>query len=301
MTPRAVGALMFVAALVAGSVMQAAVPDVAVTGRQRGGFTVVAADFHVHSFPGDGVLPVWDVAREARRFRLDVIALTNHNQMHSWELWLRVPHVQGTAIVIPGDEVTSGHYHMVAVGLSYPIDWDQPAAAAARAVQAQGGVAIAAHPIGRFSDGIDAEALRALDGIEAAHPVMELSANDARDLQQAFARAVSIHPAIAAIGSSDFHFFAPIGLCRTFVFATAPTEDAVLDAIRHGRTVACDARGQLHGSSALAAIVQDDCRAAAAAPAVSAHPRIEHAATALAWIGLVLILVNDERRTTNGE
>jgi PHP domain-containing protein len=288
---RTVAAAAFVTGLTAGTFAQLHAIDLPSTVRQRGGYAVVAADLHVHSFPGDGALPVWDIAREARRLHIDAVALTNHNQMHSWELWLRVPHPRDGALIIPGDEVTSRHYHIAAVGLSYPIGWDQSAAPAARAIEAQGGVAIAAHPIGRYGTGIDADALRALDGIEAAHPVMELNEKAAREMEQAYARAIAAHPAIAAIGSSDFHFFAPMGLCRTYVFTRAATEAGVLEAIRAGRTVACDARGGVRGPQPLASLVAEDCRADAAAPTLSRYPTLEHAATVLTWLALVGLIL----------
>jgi hypothetical protein len=56
-----------------------------------GPYTVLAADFHVHSFPGDGGLLPWDIVTEARRRGLDAIALTSHNNMWSWRLARRSP------------------------------------------------------------------------------------------------------------------------------------------------------------------------------------------------------------------
>ena len=56
------------------------------SGKIYDGFQVLSADLHVHSFPGDGALPPWALASEARRRGLDIIALTNHNQMLSWTL-----------------------------------------------------------------------------------------------------------------------------------------------------------------------------------------------------------------------
>src|SRR5262245_13208623 len=50
---------------------------------QIGGYSVLAADFHVHSHPFSwATLSPFDTVAEARRQRLDVIALTPHN--HVW-------------------------------------------------------------------------------------------------------------------------------------------------------------------------------------------------------------------------
>ena len=47
---------------------------------QVGGYQVLAGDFHVHAFVGDGGLAPWTLQRHAARVGLDVIAITNHNQ-----------------------------------------------------------------------------------------------------------------------------------------------------------------------------------------------------------------------------
>jgi hypothetical protein len=48
-----------------------------------GGYRVLAADFHVHSFPLSwSTLAPWDAVLETRRQGLDVIAVTGHN--HVW-------------------------------------------------------------------------------------------------------------------------------------------------------------------------------------------------------------------------
>ena len=52
---------------------------------------------------------------------------------------------------------------------------------------------------------------------------------------EAYANAHAANPHIAAIGSTDFHTIAPIGLCRTYVFAKTRTRAAILEAIRAGR------------------------------------------------------------------
>ena len=41
---------------------------------------LIASDFHVQHFPGDGGLAPWELRREARRRELDVIVVTNHSQ-----------------------------------------------------------------------------------------------------------------------------------------------------------------------------------------------------------------------------
>ncbi|HWJ54645.1 MAG TPA: hypothetical protein VNR90_00490, partial [Vicinamibacterales bacterium] len=128
------------------------------------GFTVLAADFHVHGFP-DGIAP-WDAAREARRRRLDVIALTSHNTRFGWWLWTRAPRwlAPSDVLVLPGEELTSVGYHLALVGVSHAIEWNQPMREAADAARAAGGVAILAHPGGETVKRLlTDDALRSLD------------------------------------------------------------------------------------------------------------------------------------------
>ena len=199
-----------------------------------GSGVILAADFHVHSFPGDGSLAPWDLAVEADRRGLDAIALTNHNHRLSWRLTQRLPLATHGALLIPGEELTAMAFHIAAVGSREDVSWRQGAAAAVRAIHAQGGVAIAAHPAGSDAEAFDDAAIDVLDGVEAAHPLAYVVADGRRDLTAFYQRAKVRCPAIAAIGSTDFHFFAPVGFCRTFVFASERSTPAIVEAIRRG-------------------------------------------------------------------
>jgi hypothetical protein len=106
---------------------------------------------------------------------------------------------------------------------------------------------------------------------------------------EVYRAAVAAHPSIAAIGSTDFHTWSPVGLCRTYLFVRAATRDGVLDAIRAGRTVACDARGDVHGPAALASLVRDECRADAAAPPTG-DGFLSTAGAATAWLSLLALV-----------
>ena len=259
----------------------------------KAGYVVLAADFHVHSFPGDGALPPWELAVEARRRHLDAIALTNHNSTHSWRLseWL-FPGAGPAAgvLLLPGAELTGVGFHLALVGLTAPISWRQTAAAAAVATHAAGGVAIGAHPIKESWPFLDDAALVALDGVEVAHPMIHVTDKWRRQLLEFYDRAKRVHPTIAAIGSSDFHHFAPLGLGRTYVFAREATPAGILDAIRAGRTVACDGRGEAYGPSELVAMIGEDCRRDAALPPAG-DTGFDRLSTWLVWLGLVALVV----------
>lgn len=254
---------------------------------QAGGFIVLAADLHVHGFP-DGIAP-WDAAREARRRRLDVIALTSHNSRRGWWMWTHAPRwlSREDVLVLPGQELTAVGYHMALVGLSRVVDWRLGMREAAEAAHAQGAVAILAHPAGRaLRRVLSDEGLRALDGVEVAHPGMERDGEARRDTLAVYRRAAALHPGIAPIGSSDFHYVAPIGQCRTYVFVHQATAAGVIDALRSGRTVACDGQGDVYGTAELTRLVAERCRADTSLPPVGDSP-YRRAGTFLVWAGLL--------------
>ena len=219
----------------------------------RGGYLVLQADLHVHSFLGDGTLWPWDLALEARRHGLDAIAITNHNQILAARLgrWL-APRLGG-ALVVAGEEITAPRYHLIAVGIDRTIGWREDPARAIEEVHARGGAAIAAHPTRFFWPGWDDAALRSLDGADVCHPLTYYQGPE--HLRVFFSRFKSENPGGAAIGSSDWHVFGSLGLCRTFVFAHEASERGLVEAVRSGRTVAYDVKGVPHGDAALVALL----------------------------------------------
>ena len=284
--PRALGATFVLAGIVAGTAIDRVPPGAP---RQRDGYYLLAADLHVHTFFGDGALAPWEVAREARRRGLDAIVITNHNQLIGARLGALVARIAGTdTIVIRGQEVTAPRFHMIAAGISEPVDWRLSAREAAAAVHRQGGVAIAAHPVRYSWRSTDEGALRELDGSEAAHPLALRSPSEGAELAAFFRAASAVNPSLAAIGSSDFHAGGQLGRCRTYVFATEASERGVLEAIRDARTVAEDGHGVLIGPPPLVSAVRETLAADPPAPQLERGPK---AASWLTLAGLLVLLL----------
>jgi len=249
---------------------------------------VLAADFHVHpAILSAGALAPWDLALEARRQGLDVLAITPHNQVFTALFGRRVSRALGWPLVLAGEEVRSPAYHLIAVGIRHRVSWDQPAADAIADVHRQGGVAIAAHPVAAYWRAYDARAMADLDGAEVLHPVAYLRADMREEMEGFFAR-----KEMTAIGSSDYHGLGRLGLCRTFVFVDAATEAAVLDALRARRTLVYDRDGRVHGDPELARLAAADGRLAARAnPALPGGPwhDVNRAAAVLALVAVVAV------------
>lgn len=249
-----------------------------------GGYYVLAADFHVHAFPGDGALPSWELAREASRRGLHAIVVSNHNQTLAPKI---LPGVfSGAVLLISAQEVTTPRFHLVAAGITRTVDWRKGELEIVRDIHAQGGVVIAAHPVGRYWRGGDAM-LAAIDAAEVAHPLTGMLDTARDELTSFFTRARVVNPGIAPIGSSDFHMVAPLGVCRTYVFAESVTVKGVLDAIRAGRTVAQDQAGVLYGAPALTLLLDQTRAAAPQAPA----RRLPRLGAMLALLGLLALVM----------
>src|SRR4051794_10510665 len=103
---------------------------------------------------------------------------------------------------------------------------------------------------------------------------MDFKGKNREDFAAFHDRARAAHPRIAAIGSSDYHDLAGMGVCRTYLFVRELTVAGIVDAIRGGRTVACDARGQTYGDPDLAKVVGPRCRVEAAWDPTSSADRV---------------------------
>ena len=282
---RLLGLTLVVAGIAAGTILnRAPVRELPLAN----GYTVLTADFHVHALPGDGGTPAWELAAEARRRGVDVIAVTNHNQIAAARL-ATGGGADGPArpIVLMGQEVTTPRFHVIAAGIRERIDWNQTAADVIRAIHAQGGVAIAAHPTNGSWEPRDAETLRLLDGIEVAHPLASIFPRQGEELIEFHRSSSAFNPSLAPIGSSDFHFGGTLGRCRTFLFVNAVSRDGVLDAVRAARTVAWDGAARLTGDPSLVAAVQRILASGSSSPA---NPWSAAASWAV-LAGLALIIV----------
>jgi len=196
-----------------------------------GGYRVLAGDFHVHPIPfSASTLAPWDLALEATRQGLDVIAMTPQNTV----LMGRAAGWTGGAIVIPGEEVHGPRFHLIVLGTRETISWRLPAGDAIDAAHRQGGVAIAAHPALQAWSAYDATARRKLDGAEVRQP-LSFTPERATEMETFYAMAPT-----AAIGSSDHHGTGPLGVCRTYLFVREVSQAGVLEAIREHRTVVVD-------------------------------------------------------------
>jgi len=194
----------------------------------------------MHTTVSDG----WPTPKElvehaARRARLDVIAVTDHDTI---EGALRArDHAARRARfhVIVGEEVSSRDGHIVALFLERRVRPGMSAAATVDAIHDQGGLAVAVHPFWRTQK-------RTRTGV--VHGVGWLAAEldfDAVEVENAtpgfylvnqLAHRLNLGLGAAELGSSDAHILDAVG--RAFTEFPGKTPEALRAAIESGKTEA---------------------------------------------------------------
>jgi predicted metal-dependent phosphoesterase TrpH len=219
----------------------------------RAGWRVLEADFHTHTRMSDGLLGPFDLVVQARRRGLDVLAITEHNNVFPAKMGRAFSRVTSGPTVLLGEEVTTNRFHLIAIGIRERIAAGPPLGDTIDAIHRQGGVAIAAHPVKRYWARFDA-VMDKLDGAEVMHPLAYGTGRGGwswDDMRDFYLRARKAGHPLTAVGSSDYHFGSPLGVTRTLVFAKQNDEYEVMDALRHGRTVVFDLEGRAYGDPEL--------------------------------------------------
>jgi hypothetical protein len=197
---------------------------------------LLKGDLHTHTLASDGVLSAAELAWQARRNGLDFLALTDHNNMVSFDA---LPEVPGLT-VIPGVEWTHYRGHANFLGVERPYDapffTNTLAEAQQRFAQARarGALITLNHP---FEPGMGFEfefGSLPFDCLEIWNGPMRESNLRAVGLWNSLLAAGKKVP---ACGGSDFHRATPfifLGGPTTCVFTLSAGASDILDALRHG-------------------------------------------------------------------
>jgi len=178
------------------------------------------ADLQLHSDLGDGLASPEAILDSAERAGLDVIALTDHDDIRGSFLIRDIASKRGSKVqVVPGIEVTTRSGHLLALWVEDEIKMLGSLAATVAKIHAMGGVAIAPHPLSFLTFSIGEGALRVLhagppesrvDGIELRNPSY---AGRVRNSRAAWLNEHVLK--IAATGSSDAHHAKLVGTAWT--------------------------------------------------------------------------------------
>jgi hypothetical protein len=201
------------------------------------GLTWYAGDLHAHTTHSDGTLSIAQLTAAATGRGLDFLAVTDHNTVSHH------PHLPGVGAaydvcLLPGQEVTTHAGHANAFGDIGWVDFRRPAAQWLSDVAERGGLLSVNHPI--------------QDDCGWLYPVqtgflelwhiswfLDLTATGPWAYLRASAGARRAHDHPVLLGGSDFHTpdqGYPPGTPTTWVAAEERTPEAILDAVRHGRT-----------------------------------------------------------------
>jgi hypothetical protein len=134
-----------------------------------------------------------------------------------------------------------------------------------------------------------------LDGAEVFNPLYhrQLWGTDwpMQEMAAFYRRARRQRPRLAAIGSSDYHFFKAVGAGRTLIFVDHDHPAAIIAAIRAGRTVVQPAEGRRQGDPRLLALLGRAPIAPTPLPSYAPRNTTDAVCRLLGWVGLLCVVL----------
>jgi len=188
----------------------------------RSGGELGAADMHLHSLYSDGTATVAQILEHVEhKTRLDVVAITDHERIDG-AIRAAELHASGgySFDLVVGEEITTRRGHVLALFISARIPALRPLEETLAAIHAQGGIAIAAHPLAPIPLSVGRRSLRRMrdhdtrgvhfDAIELFNP--SHAGKTRHDARLALnARELGL----PGVGNSDAHVLEGIGTGRT--------------------------------------------------------------------------------------
>ena len=198
------------------------------------------ADLHMHTTASDG----WPTPHElvdhaARRARLDVIAVTDHDTIEGALRAREFAAKRARFHVIVGEEVSSRDGHIVALFLERRVRPGMSAAATVHAIHDQGGLAIAAHPFWRTLKRTRTGQVHGVGWLAAELDFDAIEVENATPgfyLFNQLAHRLNLGLGAAELGCSDAHILDAVG--RAFTEFRGKTPEALREAIESRATSA---------------------------------------------------------------
>jgi predicted metal-dependent phosphoesterase TrpH len=210
---------------------------VTLIGKYKGEF-MGFADLHIHTiYSYDGTASVPAILARAQKIGLDVIAITDHDEIAGSLKAMDLASKYGVE-VIPGIEITTVEGDLLALNVTQKIERGLSLIDTILRVGEAGGFCIAPHPM---AGGIGMKSLgaypilRALRKPEVAHILIAIETFNATTIDRMsnhYARILADRLNITQTGSSDAHIVEAIGLGST-EFLGHTTQD-LIQALRRG-------------------------------------------------------------------
>lgn len=195
-------------------------------------------NLHTHTKRSDGRMPPDETIELYKNNGYDFIALTDH--------WIISETISGDILQIAGCEydtgsnVIDGIYHIVALGINSDIglprtDSKPPAQYIIDKINANGGIAILAHPAWSMNTAADIAKFNGLTATEIFNSVADMPRNLRGDSGIIIDRLAADGTIINCVASDDTHFY-DVDQCRSFIWMKADelTQDSILNAVRNG-------------------------------------------------------------------
>jgi len=195
---------------------------------------VLSVELHSHSaLSHDGRDPVDMLLEQAAAVGLDALAVTDHDEIDASLEAVELADEYGL-VGIPGMEVTSAAGHVLAFGIEKLIPAGLGYDETLDRIHDQGGLAVVPHPFQKSRHGvaphISDDQLANADAIEVYNSRL-LTGRSNRQ-----AESFAVNHGVPMTAGSDAHIAEMVGQAVTQVGADERSVDAILDAIRDGRT-----------------------------------------------------------------
>ena len=179
------------------------------------------ADLHMHTIHSyDGTATVPAVLRRAKEIGLDVIAITDHDEISGALEAMKLASYYGVE-VIPGIEITTAEGDLLALFITEKVSAGLPLIETVLKVRELGGICIAPHPMagGMGMKSLNAVSItKALRNKEAAETLIGIEAYNGTAIDRMsnhYAHLLANSLGIAQTGSSDAHVLEAIGIGAT--------------------------------------------------------------------------------------
>ena len=195
---------------------------------------MLSVELHCHSeLSHDGRDPVDMLLEQAAAVGMDALAVTDHDELDASLEAAALADEYGL-VGITGMEVTSAVGHVLAFGIDERIPAGLPFDETLDRIADQGGLSVVPHPFQKSRHGVQPhitdEQLARADAIEVYNS--RLLTGRANRKAEAFA----LDHGVPMTAGSDAHIAEMVGQAVTEVGADDRSEEAILEAIRDGRT-----------------------------------------------------------------
>ncbi|ATW89440.1 hypothetical protein halTADL_2724 [Halohasta litchfieldiae] len=195
---------------------------------------MLTVELHSHSaLSHDGRDPVELLLEQAAAVGLDALAVTDHDEIDA-SIAAAEQAADHGLIGIVGMEISSAAGHILAFGIKELIPPGLSYDETLERIHEQGGIAVIPHPFQKSRHGvaphITDDQLASADGLEVYNSRLFTGRSNRQ------AERFAIERGLPMTAGSDAHISEMVGQAVTEVGASDRSADAILEAIRHGRT-----------------------------------------------------------------